>query len=114
MCQELYEGAAKCESIHGFAEAVADYEGYENQAAQEDLVCSFIDTLSNGAYDQSGEIVLKSKNTSEEGETAATGGQKFALTVFILGTIGFAVYAAQLHAALTKGTTGEPAGGSLA
>jgi len=115
MCEELYEAAAKCESIHGFADSYANYEGYENQASQEELVCSFIDTLSSGAYDQSGEIVLKS-NSSSEGTTAATGGQKFALTVFILGTIGFAVYAAQLHAAITKGDSSgsTKAGGAMA
>jgi len=103
MCQELYEGAAKCESKHGFQDGYSNYEGYENQAAQEELVCSFISTLASGAYDQSGEIVLTTKNSAVEGATAATGGQKFALTVFLLGTVGFAVYAAQLHSQLTKG-----------
>jgi hypothetical protein len=104
MCNELYEGAAKCESKYGFQGGVANYEAYANQASQEDLVCSFIKTLSSGAYDQSGEIVLKSNVSGVDGATAATGGQKFALTVFILGSIGFAVYAAQLHSQLTSGS----------
>mmetsp|Transcript_31263 Transcript_31263/g.38197 ORF Transcript_31263/g.38197 Transcript_31263/m.38197 type:complete len:396 (+) Transcript_31263:1-1188(+) len=103
MCRELYDGAAKCESKHGFQNGADNYEAYENQVAQEDLVCSFIKTLSSGAYDQSGEIVLKSNVSSEEGETATTGGQKFALAVFVLGTVGFTVYAAQLHSQLTSG-----------
>lgn len=103
MCANLYEYSAKCESKHGFQSGLSGYENYYNQYAQEDLVCSFMNTLSNGAYDQSGEIVLKSKSTNVEGATAATGGQKFALTVFILGTVGLAVYAAQLHSTLTKG-----------
>lgn len=102
LCMELYEGAGKCESKHGFQSSAYDNEAYYNQYAQEELVCDFISTLSSGAYDQSGEIVLKSKNAVSEG-TAATGGQKFALTVFILGTVAFAVYAAQLHSQLTKG-----------
>jgi hypothetical protein len=103
MCRELYEGAAKCESKYGFQSGVDNYAAYENQANQEELVCSFIKTLSSGAYDQSGEIVLKSKVSAEEGATATTGGQKFALAVFVLGTVGFTVYAAQLHSQLTSG-----------
>jgi len=103
MCLELYQASAKCESKHGFESGMANYEDYYNQYAQEDLVCSFINTISNGAYDQGGDIVLKSKSTAVEGATEATGGQKFALTVFILGTVGLAVYAASLHSQVTKG-----------
>lgn len=105
MCENLYEASAKCESMHGFQGGMTNYEDYYNQYAQEELVCSFISTISAGAYDQGGDIVLKSKSTAEEGATEATGGQKFALTVFILGTIGLGVYAASLHSQVTKGGT---------
>merc|ERR1712115_173265 len=103
MCQELYEASGKCESIHGFTESVINYDNYENQAAQEDLVCQFIKTMKKGAYDETGEIVLQSRVTAVEGATAATGGQKFALTVFVLGTAGLAFYATTLHSQITKG-----------
>merc|ERR1719203_2038147 len=103
MCQELYQGAGKCESIHGFAEAIVNYENYENQASQEELVCEFIKTMKKGAYDESGEIILRSRITAVEGATATTGGQKFGLTVFILGTVGLAYYALSLHSQITKG-----------
>jgi len=103
MCQNLYQDAGKCESLHGFADTYSNYEGYDNQAAQEELVCSFIKTMKKGAYDETGDIVLQGKVTSVEGATAATGGQRFLLTVFILGTAGLAYHAASLHALLTKG-----------
>lgn len=108
MCMELYDASGKCEQIHGFAESYANRNGkqnenYDNQAAQEDLVCEFIKTMKKGAYDETGEIILQSRVTAVEGATAATGGQKFALTVFILGTAGLAVYASTLHSQITKG-----------
>jgi len=105
MCANLYSAAAKCESSYGFQDGLSEDEDFYNQYAQEDLVCAFINTISNSAYDQSGEIYLKSKSTNVEGATEATGGQKFAVTIFVLGTLGLAVYAAQLHAELTKGST---------
>eukprot|EP00586_Coscinodiscus_wailesii_P000010 CAMPEP_0172477234 /NCGR_PEP_ID=MMETSP1066-20121228/170_1 /TAXON_ID=671091 /ORGANISM="Coscinodiscus wailesii, Strain CCMP2513" /LENGTH=426 /DNA_ID=CAMNT_0013235527 /DNA_START=72 /DNA_END=1352 /DNA_ORIENTATION=- len=105
MCVNLYEPASKCETKHGFQSGLSDNADYYNQYAQEELVCALMDTVSNGAYDETGEIVLKSKSTNIEGATEATGGQKFALTVFILGTVGLAVFAAQLHSKLMKGGT---------
>jgi len=98
-CQELYEAAAGCESDYGF-------NGYEqgNRAANEDVACDFISQIKSGSYDPvSGEIVLKGKNSVKNGGSSTTGGQKFALTVLILGTIGLAVYAATIHSQLTKG-----------
>lgn len=98
-CQELYEAAAGCESDYGF-------NGYEqgNRADNEDVVCDFISQIQAGSYDPgSGEIVLKGKNSVKGGGSSSTGGQKFALTVLSLGTIGLAVYAATIHSQLTKG-----------
>jgi len=98
-CQELYEAAAGCESSNGF-------NGYSqnNRADSESVVCDFISQVKGGSYDPaSGEIVLKGKNSVNGGGSSTTGGQKFALTVLILGTIGLAVYAATIHSQLTKG-----------
>lgn len=101
MCKALYEDSAKCEASHGFDSGIGDYEGYENQVAQESIVCDFIDSVSSGSYDSSGEISLFGSN-SRFSSVKTTGVQTFALTFFILGTVGLAAYAAMLHSKLTK------------
>jgi len=104
-CQELYEDAAKCESYNGFAGT--DYYS-ANQAANEEVVCDFISQIKKGTYDaSSGEIVLQGNGKVVGGGSSATGGQKFALTVLVLGTIGLAVYAASIHSSLTQGAKAD-------
>lgn len=116
VCEELYEAAGKCESSHGFEEGIVDYENYDNQVRNEELVCDFISTLKAGHYDQTGEIVVSGGRTTLGGGTATTGGQKFALTFFILGSVGLAGYAAMLHSQLTKGAKADLSrqGGAMA
>jgi hypothetical protein len=117
MCDDLYEGSAKCETSNGFANGYAMYGGYENQVAQEGTVCDFIHSLKAGSYDQLGEIVVSGANSSWGGGAQTTGGQKFALTFFILGTVGLAGYAAMLHSKLTKNNSsplGGESGGAMA
>jgi len=101
MCGNLYEMSAKCESKYGFNNYWKDYEDYQNQYVQEDTVCDFISSLKSGSYDQYGEISLSGSKGGGSG--GASGGQKFSLTVFVLGTIGLGVYAASLHTQLTTG-----------
>lgn len=105
MCEELYNYAAKCESTHGFDNGYSNYYGYENQIAQEEMVCDYIQSIKAGTYDESGEINVRGANSSIGGGSRTTGGQKFALTFFILGTVGLAAYAAVLHSKLTKGSS---------
>jgi hypothetical protein len=112
MCDELYEASAKCESPHGFLYGYSNYDGYENQVAQENTVCDFVTTLRSGTYDQMGDIVVSGANASW-GSAQTTGGQKFALTFFILGTVGLAGYAAMLHNKLTKGYSLGGSNGAL-
>jgi hypothetical protein len=106
MCRTLYEMAAKCEDSHGFVAQYnnngEDNEMY-NQESQEELVCDYITSLKSGTYDETGEIVVSGGTSVVGGGAKTTGGQKFALTFFILGTVGLAVYAAMLHSKLTKG-----------
>jgi hypothetical protein len=102
-CQALYEASAKCEKTHGFDSGYSNYDGYENQLAQEEVVCDFIKSLSAGTYDENGEIVVNGSSSRSGGGANTTGGQKFALAFFILGTVGLAAYAAMLHSKLTKG-----------
>jgi len=116
MCEELYEAAGKCETSHGFEQGIVDYDNYDNQVRNENLVCNYISTLKAGHYDQTGEIVVSGGRTTLGGGAATTGGQKFALTFFALGSVGVAGYVFMLHQQLTKGTTADLAqqGGTIA
>jgi len=116
VCQELYEAAGKCESSHGFEQGIYDYENYDNQVRNEELVCDYISTIKAGHYDVSGEIVVNGGRTTLGGGAATSGGQKFALTFFILGSVGLAGYVAMLHQQLTKGAKADLAqqGGAMA
>jgi hypothetical protein len=116
MCEQLYEEAAKCEKSHGFANGYASYYGYENQVAEEEVVCEYMQSLKSGTYDEQGEIIVTGSSSSRRSGKSTTGGQKFALTFFILGTVGLAVYAAMLHSKLVKGGKSDLAssGGAMA
>lgn len=103
VCTNLYAAAGKCEKSHGFAGGISSYYQADNQEENEDLVCEFISSLKSGTYSQDGEIVIGGTRLYTSGGSKTTGGQKFALTFFILGTVGLAVYAAMLHSQLTKG-----------
>eukprot|EP00522_Entomoneis_paludosa_P010215 CAMPEP_0172439472 /NCGR_PEP_ID=MMETSP1065-20121228/452_1 /TAXON_ID=265537 /ORGANISM="Amphiprora paludosa, Strain CCMP125" /LENGTH=410 /DNA_ID=CAMNT_0013188159 /DNA_START=279 /DNA_END=1511 /DNA_ORIENTATION=- len=113
-CENLYNYAGKCEYNHGF-EGYYQADGYYNQMAQEDVVCGYINSLKAGTYDETGEINISGSSFSFAAGSNTTTGQKIALTFFILGTVGLAVYAAMLHSKLTKGTaTLEAGSGALA
>lgn len=103
VCANLYATAGKCEGIHGFVSGIEGYYQADNQEFNEELVCEFISSLKSGTYSQDGEIVIGGSKTYTSGGSSTTGGQKFALTFFIIGTVGLAVYAAMLHSQLTKG-----------
>merc|ERR1712232_625075 len=117
VCENLYMSAAKCEKTHGFDNGYSNkYNEYGNQLENEDTVCDFISSLKSGTYAQDGEIVVGGSNSYHSGSTSTTGGQKFALTFFILGTVGLAVYAAMLHSNLTKSAKSDLSsqGGAMA
>jgi len=119
VCQELYEAAGKCESTHGFESGIQanQYnENYANQVMNEELVCDFVASLKAGHYDQTGEINVVGGRSFMSGAAQTTGGQKFALTFFILGSVGLAGYAAMLHQQLTKGAKADLSrqGGAMA
>eukprot|EP00985_Skeletonema_marinoi_P030956 scaffold35016_cov92-Skeletonema_marinoi.AAC.1 len=121
ICQTLYEAAGKCESIHGFS-AMKYYNNnngqgnYYNQVRNEEAVCNYMSNVMSGIYDPSGEISISGGRSITGGGAATTGGQKFALTFFILGSVGLAGYAAMLHQQLTKGAKSTLAqqGGAMA
>lgn len=105
VCEGLYQAAGKCESTHGFSAGLSSsYGSYaSNQVSNEDVVCDFIYSLKAGTYSQEGQIVIGGSRVYTAGGTSTTGGQKFALTFFIIGTVGLAVYSAMLHSQLTNG-----------
>mmetsp|Transcript_15108 Transcript_15108/g.32907 ORF Transcript_15108/g.32907 Transcript_15108/m.32907 type:complete len:411 (+) Transcript_15108:75-1307(+) len=117
VCEQLYELAAKCEQSHGFDNGYKQFSEYENQYVQESKVCDYISSLKSGTYSEEGDIIVGSGGvTTRAGGTKPTGGQKFALTFFILGTVGLAVYSAMLHSQLTKGAKADLSkqGGAMA
>lgn len=117
ICTNLYEAAAKCETTHGFDNGLSAYSNYyDEQLANEELVCDFIYSLKSGTYSVDGEIVVGGSSSYSAGGTSTTGGQKFALTFFILGTVGLAVYSAMLHSQLTSGGNADLSaqGGAMA
>jgi len=72
VCEQLYEAAAKCEKTHGFDSGFADYAAYENQLANEEIVCDFISSLKSNTYSQDGEIVVGGISSYSEGGSSTT------------------------------------------
>lgn len=60
MCENIYDGAAKCESNYGieygFIQTAQDNDEYENQVENEYMSCTFIENLIANSYTESGEI----------------------------------------------------------
>lgn len=104
VCESVYALSGKCEEMHNFGAGMSTAsDTYANQISSEDLVCEYIASLKSGTYSQEGDIVIGGSRVYTNGGTSTTGGQKFALTFFIIGTVGLAVYSAMLHSQLTKG-----------
>lgn len=124
MCEDLYRAAAKCETPYSKSTTTEDDENkgfadpkygtrYENQLAQEEMVCGFVESLKAGTYNEYGEIFVVTEdrfigatNVSEVKEW-----QISVLAFFVLGTIGLAAYAAMLHSTkppASSSTKGKP------
>jgi hypothetical protein len=127
VCRTLYDAAGKCETPYSFASGISSQsEYYDSQIANENTVCEYIANINSGAYDESGELIVKSTKTinivggTKYDTVQTTGGQKFALTFFVIGTVGFVGYAAILRQRVNqyvlKGLIGSAkrAGGTMA
>lgn len=100
VCENLYEAAGKCESAHGFDDGMdSNSDNYGVQSSNEENVCDFITAISSGHYDEYGDVVVVNggSRTVLTSSVQTTGGQKFALTFFVIATAGLAAYAALLH-----------------
>ncbi|KAL7517274.1 hypothetical protein ACHAWX_002208 [Stephanocyclus meneghinianus] len=102
VCQTLYEVAGKCESNHGFATGIGtNQDNYATQISNEEAVCEFISTIRAGHYNQTGEIVLI--GTAHSSSIAGTSdAQTFALTFFVVGSVGLSVYAVYLNRKISQ------------
>jgi hypothetical protein len=114
LCENLYEDAAKCETVNGFYNGTAAVAGYENQVANEKTVCDFMSSIKAGTYDEDGQIIVSGAQSVGASGKSTNGAQKFCLTFFILGTLGLAVYAAMLHSKLVKGGKTDLSVGAMA
>lgn len=99
-CTTLYDESAKCETSSAFAATTIT-------SGSDTSVCNYISSLQAGTYSESGQINISGASSVVNGGAKTSGGQKFFLTFFILGTVGLAVYAAVLHSKLTKGGSGK-------
>jgi len=105
MCTTIYDGAGKCNRYYTDAET-ASYGSYE-QEDNEDVVCGFISNLVRKSYSEKGEIILyggltwKNPFTYHNLNSAMSNGQRFSLTMFMIGTACMGLYALYLHHALT-------------
>lgn len=111
ICQNLYEASGKCESPNGFASGMSSSSNYEVQSNNEEIVCDYISNIYAGHYDESGEVTADSKGTLtifggrktvKNTTTRISGGQKFALSFFTIGTIGLVSYALLLRRKLAR------------
>ena len=108
VCQNLYEGSGKCEKSHGFVGMdYSNSEYYAVQQANENAVCNFLGNIRAGHYAESGEVVVNGGTKKMNDQSRTTGGQKFFLSFFIMGSAGLAAYASLLHKKITKDRRAE-------
>ncbi|KAL3768756.1 hypothetical protein ACHAWU_006857 [Discostella pseudostelligera] len=111
VCQNLYEASGKCESPNGFTSGMSSSSNYEVQLNNEEIVCDYISNIYAGHYDENGEVTADSKGTLtifggrktvKNTTTRISGGQKFTLSFFTIGTIGLVSYALLLRRKLAR------------
>ena len=111
VCQNLYEASGKCESPSGFKSGMSTSSSYYNvQLNNEDVVCDYITNIYAGQYDETGEVttstgtltIFGGRKTVKNTTTRLSGGQKFALSFFIIGTVGLVSYALLLRRKLAR------------
>lgn len=125
MCSMLYQLAGKCNKHlsandlynynyninQGNDEWMQMYQS-EQQAANEEKVCTFIDSLKSNTYDENGQVVLEAgaawKHPSQWGSEftaesrALSGGMKAALSLLAIAVSVMGVWACFLHGTLAR------------
>lgn len=101
-CDDLYSASAKCELKNGLdsgllSEYAYDDRIYENQLANEYEVCTFINSIVSGSYDnKEGDIVLRSYRRQYM-STEVTATQRTSLLALSLTIFSLLVYIMYLH-----------------
>ena len=103
ICENLYFQSAKCNK------AIGEVYTNDNEAATENLVCSYISNIVQDRYDEYGEIYLDNFNFRGFMNTVVE--QASEVQIVTLGTmiflcIVFMMYACYLHRAITGGGAG--------
>lgn len=112
VCQNLYDASGKCESPSGFKSGMStSSNNYQDQLNNEESVCDYITNIYAGHYDESGEVTTAStrtitifggRKTVKNTTTRISGGQKFALSFFIIGTVGLVCHAFLLRRKIAR------------
>lgn len=104
MCEEVYDKAAKCESIfgleNGFVNVNRKDKNYENQVENEFMSCTFIKSLIWNSYTETGEINYMA--VQDEIIREVTKVQALALTCLSVFFVTMLAYGVYLHNAIKK------------
>jgi hypothetical protein len=91
MCENLYDGAAKCESKtgleNGFVQVNKAEQDYENQVENEFMACTFINSLVWNSYTEAGEINWKAKQDAIIRNVTRSQAAFLALLVLVFGSL---------------------------
>jgi len=111
VCETLYDAAAKC-NIYMYSYTKQSYQSSE-QASNERTVCSFIESVVTGAYDEKGYIYFDASAYSSDNKynqfasdqyqvEVVTAGQMFGLVIFSTVVLILLVSACIMHSSIQR------------
>ena len=105
MCEDVYNAAAKCESIYGLETGFINTnrkedKEFENQVENEFMSCTFIQSLIWNSYTEEGEINFMA--VQDQVIRQVTRNQALALTCLSLFFVGMLGYGFYLHRAIQR------------
>jgi len=113
LCENLYQQSAKCNRYLYDADDES-YQGY-NQEANSDEVCSFIQNVVTGQYDEYGYIYLDSSEYEKDNKDnryasveEVSIGQIFAILIMATLCVILVIWACFLHRSLTRNAPWRP------